>query len=163
MSRPGRALWDGRMPRALAPSAAEGVASRLCALPAKPEDLQHASASSCANAESKTWMALRAAVLRRAVRLAAQGADSAVTTHRQPHDDPPRRAMYPGEPEFHFRSRIQVLPKAIHTKRRPRGARPNQSFEPTANGVALGPRSAKVHDAPRGPSTTPLSAAQLQR
>jgi hypothetical protein len=44
-----------------------------------------------------------------------------------------------------------------------RPTRPNPSFEPTPNGIALGPRSALVHDAPRGPNAIPSVAAQLQR
>jgi hypothetical protein len=44
-----------------------------------------------------------------------------------------------------------------------RPTRPNPSFEPTPNGIALGPRGALVHHAPRGPSTIPPVAAQLQR
>jgi hypothetical protein len=40
---------------------------------------------------------------------------------------------------------------------------PNPSFEARPNGVALGPRSAFVHDAPRGPSTTPSVPPQLER
>jgi hypothetical protein len=42
-------------------------------------------------------------------------------------------------------------------------ARPNPSFEARPNGVALGPRGALVHDAPRGPSTTPSVPPQLER
>ena len=40
---------------------------------------------------------------------------------------------------------------------------PNPSFERTRNGIALGPRSARCHDAPRGPSAMPQRAAQLKR
>jgi len=40
---------------------------------------------------------------------------------------------------------------------------PNPSLEPTRNGMALGPRSALAHHAPRGPSTMPLRAGQLER
>ena len=40
---------------------------------------------------------------------------------------------------------------------------PNHSLQPTVTGVALGPRSALVHHAPRGPSATPLPAAELER
>jgi len=45
----------------------------------------------------------------------------------------------------------------------PPNARPNRSFEARPNGVALGPRGALVHHAPRGPSTTPLVPPQLER
>ena len=44
-----------------------------------------------------------------------------------------------------------------------RPTRPNPSFEPTPNGIALGPRGALVHHAPRGPSTIPSVAAHLKR
>jgi hypothetical protein len=41
--------------------------------------------------------------------------------------------------------------------------RPNPSLQPTRNGIALGPRSAFVYDAPHGPSAMPLRAAELER
>jgi hypothetical protein len=41
--------------------------------------------------------------------------------------------------------------------------RPNTSVEARPNGIALGPRGALVHDAPRGPSTTPLVPPHLER
>mgnify|MGYP006977283033 CR=1 FL=1 len=41
--------------------------------------------------------------------------------------------------------------------------RPNPSLQPTVTGMALGPRSALVHHAPRGPSAMPLPAAELER
>ena len=41
--------------------------------------------------------------------------------------------------------------------------RPNHSLQPTVTGMALGPRSALVHHAPRGPSAMPLPAAELER
>jgi len=41
--------------------------------------------------------------------------------------------------------------------------RPNPSLERTSTGVALGPRSARCHHPLRGPSTTPVAAAQLKR
>lgn len=41
--------------------------------------------------------------------------------------------------------------------------RPNHSLQPTVIGVALGPRSAIAYPAPRGPSATPLPAAELER
>ena len=44
-----------------------------------------------------------------------------------------------------------------------RQPRPNPSFEARPNGVALGPRGALVHHAPRGPSATPSVPPQLQR
>lgn len=40
--------------------------------------------------------------------------------------------------------------------------RPNHSLQPTVIGMALGPRSALVHHAPRGPSAMPLPAAELE-
>jgi hypothetical protein len=40
---------------------------------------------------------------------------------------------------------------------------PNPSLQPTVTGMALGPRSAVVHHAPRGPSAMPLPAAELER
>lgn len=46
--------------------------------------------------------------------------------------------------------------------RRP-SVRPNPSLQPTVIGMALGPRSALVHHAPRGPSAMPLPAAELER
>jgi hypothetical protein len=46
-----------------------------------------------------------------------------------------------------------------------RGTRalPNPSLERTSTGVALGPRSRGAYHRPRGPSATPLAAAQLKR
>ena len=41
--------------------------------------------------------------------------------------------------------------------------RPNHSLQPTVTGMALGPRSAIVYPAPRGPSAMPLPAAELER
>lgn len=46
---------------------------------------------------------------------------------------------------------------------RSRKARPNPSLQPTVIGMALGPRSAVVYPAPRGPSAMPLPAAELER
>mgnify|MGYP006382793439 CR=1 FL=1 len=40
---------------------------------------------------------------------------------------------------------------------------PNRSLERTATGKALGPRGGQWHHSPRGPSTLPVAAAQLQR
>jgi hypothetical protein len=40
---------------------------------------------------------------------------------------------------------------------------PNPSFEARPNGIALGPRSALVHDALRGPSAIPSVPPQLER
>jgi hypothetical protein len=56
------------------------------------------------------------------------------------------------------RARCRTVGSGCH-----RPTRPNPSFEPTPNGIALGPRGALVHRAPRGPSTMPPVAAQLQR
>jgi hypothetical protein len=42
-------------------------------------------------------------------------------------------------------------------------ALPNPSLEARPNGIALGPRGALVHDAPRGPSATPPVPPQLER
>ena len=42
-------------------------------------------------------------------------------------------------------------------------AEPNPSFEARPNGIALGPRSALVHDALRGPSAIPSVPPQLER
>ena len=47
-------------------------------------------------------------------------------------------------------------------RRRP-SVRPNHSLQPTVIGMALGPRSAIVYPAPRGPSAMPLPAAELER
>ena len=54
-------------------------------------------------------------------------------------------------------SRAHPIPRARHRMR------PNPSLERTATGMALGPRGASGHHPPRGPSTTPASAAQLKR
>ena len=43
------------------------------------------------------------------------------------------------------------------------GVLPNWSLEWTSTGVALGPRGARCHHPPRGPSTTPVPAPQLKR
>ena len=40
---------------------------------------------------------------------------------------------------------------------------PNPSLERTSTGKALGPRGAMVYAAPRGPSASPVAAAQLKR
>jgi hypothetical protein len=40
---------------------------------------------------------------------------------------------------------------------------PNPSLEARPNGIALGPRGALVHDAPRGPSAIPSVPPQLER
>ena len=40
---------------------------------------------------------------------------------------------------------------------------PNQSLEATSTGIALGPRSARLYHALRGPSAMPAAAPQLQR
>jgi len=40
---------------------------------------------------------------------------------------------------------------------------PNPSLERTSTGMALGPRSARCHHPPRGPSAIPASAPQLKR
>jgi hypothetical protein len=40
---------------------------------------------------------------------------------------------------------------------------PNPSLERTSTGKALGPRGAQVYPAPRGPSASPVPAAQLKR
>jgi hypothetical protein len=61
------------------------------------------------------------------------------------------------------RAHCCAMPQAMHTVHRAQEARPNPSFEPTPNGIALGPRGALLHHAPRGPSTMPPVAAQLQR
>jgi hypothetical protein len=53
--------------------------------------------------------------------------------------------------------RAHPIPRARHR------LRPNPSLERTATGMALGPRGASGHHPPRGPSTTPASAAQLKR
>jgi hypothetical protein len=42
-------------------------------------------------------------------------------------------------------------------------AEPNPSFEARPNGIALGPRSALVHHAPRGPIAIPSVPPQLER
>jgi integrase/recombinase XerD len=42
-------------------------------------------------------------------------------------------------------------------------AEPNPSFEARSDGIALGPRGALVHDAPRGPSAIPSVPPQLER
>jgi hypothetical protein len=57
--------------------------------------------------------------------------------------------------------------KPVHSclsKRRPTPrVRPNPSLEGTRSGMALGPRGAVVHVAPRGPSAMPTRAPQLKR
>jgi hypothetical protein len=45
----------------------------------------------------------------------------------------------------------------------PRNLRANPSFEARPNGIALGPRGALVHHAPRGPSAIPSVPPQLER
>ena len=42
-------------------------------------------------------------------------------------------------------------------------SRPNKSLEATSTGIALGPRSARLYHALRGPSAMPVAAPQLQR
>ncbi len=44
-----------------------------------------------------------------------------------------------------------------------RNTRPNPSFERTATGEALGPRAGQCHHPSRGPSASPVAAAQLKR
>ena len=44
-----------------------------------------------------------------------------------------------------------------------RKARPNPSLEATVTGKALGPRGARCHHPPRGPSAFPAPAPQLKR
>jgi len=39
---------------------------------------------------------------------------------------------------------------------------PNPSLERTSTGMALGPRGVVVHHPPRGPSASPVPAAQLK-
>jgi hypothetical protein len=63
------------------------------------------------------------------------------------------------------RSTVKLLRKA-QVRSQGRGtlqAEPNPSFEARPNGIALGPRSALVHDALRGPSTIPSVPPQLER
>jgi hypothetical protein len=45
----------------------------------------------------------------------------------------------------------------------PTGVLPNWSLEGTRTGMALGPRGARCHHPPRGPSATPALAPQLKR
>jgi hypothetical protein len=59
--------------------------------------------------------------------------------------------------------RAARLLRAVRQSRANLEAAPNPPFEARPNGVALGPRGALVHDAPRGPSTTPSVPPQLER
>jgi hypothetical protein len=57
-----------------------------------------------------------------------------------------------------LRMRMRMAPCAL-----PSAGRPNPSVNARPNGVALGPRGALVHHAPRGPSATPSVPRYLKR
>ena len=67
----------------------------------------------------------------------------------------------PGPVERPSGRAMPVSPPA--TLRRGHESRPNPSLEATLHGLALGPRGARWHHAPRGPSTNPRRSPQLKR
>ncbi len=69
-----------------------------------------------------------------------------------------RCTLHPGSSQLCWCKELR-LTKPVHINQ----PRPNTSLEPTRSGMAPRPRSAVVHDAPRGQGAMPARAAQLKR